>query len=249
MFAETDEVKGKLAGARSFGAKINPFNWNSGTAQEIFDVLSAASEADSTRPIRLKELGQRKWVDQGSIRQFESVLSAKDWINVNYLDAEAISLLTCAPAQRASVAQRASMAKRADADYGGVDVVQAIVGANTGDLASQVAAILDGKSVAAAVANDGTVPQLCFGDRRWEYQDLEGSWVPYEADVCKLLNATAAGSTVSVGKHALIEADGGAEDDSIELLELSQSHDMPASTRTVDEAAAANRWIWCVFSL
>lgn len=216
--------------------------WNSGTAQEIFDVLSAASEADSTRPIRLKELGQRKWVDQGSIREFESVLLAKLWISVNYLDPDAIALLTLAPAQRASVVHSA------DVGYGGIDAVRAAVGANNEDLATKICAILDGESVAAAISNHGTVPQLRFGGLRWEYQDLEGSWVPYEVSVCEQLAATAAGSTITVGKHALIGSDGGAEDDSIELLEASQPQDMRASMRTVDEAAAANRWMWCALT-
>eukprot|EP01044_Picomonas_judraskeda_P007160 COSAG03_NODE_754_length_5988_cov_2.801155_1_plen_273_part_00 len=237
---DPDLMKGKLTAGLNTLARINPYRWKHGTAQAIFHTLSTTSDGpDAARPIRLKELGQRKWVNQDSVQEFESASAAATWINANYLDPGSIARLTLNRPD-----QHVSTHGAADDGYGGIDAIRKAGCAKNDDLVQKIQAILEGKSMASSVENHGTIPQLRFGDRRWEYQDLDGCWVPYGADVCKALNAAVAGSTVSVANTALIEADRGAGDESIELLAPAHAHGMHMSTRALDEAAAMNRWIW-----
>ena len=240
---EPELMKESLKGFLNSAAKINPFRWNSGTAQDIFSSMAAATGAESTRPVRLKELGQRMWVDQGAI-DFDSMTDAAQWILTNYLDPALSSRRTLVEA--GASLERVSTASIVAAGFGGEDAIRAAVGADNEGLVHKVRAILEGKSIPGSVENHGTISQLQFGGHRWEYQDSGGCWVPYEVDVCEKLNAADAGSTIPVGSCALIEADRGTANESIELFDSPQSHGMRESVRVEGDAAAKHRWIWYV---
>ena len=249
-----------VQGALNWAAKNNTFRWNNGTAEEIVGVFSAMNGAEAARPVRLKELGQRKWVEHGAVKEFRSVAEVSEWIRDNYLDPTTAIRRTLAHAgapglnintlDPGAILQRTSTADAAAAGYGGEAAIQAAIGGDNRDLVQKVCAILEGKSLPGSVENSGTVRQLRFGGRRWEYEDEEGSWVPYEVEICERLSAAAAGSVVAVGNRALIGNRGAAGPEHIELLlQSAQSQGMRASRIDAERQAATNRWVWWVTSL
>jgi serine/threonine protein kinase/Ca2+-binding EF-hand superfamily protein len=232
-------------------ASKNPLRWHDGTAQTIKDELSAKDGDEARRPIRIKELGQRNFVNVGEVKAFESVVHAVEWLDQNYLNVDPQRLTLAVRLDDDSGLLRMSTDEMVAAGYGGPTAAGQAVGEaaeSDPELVGKICAILEGRAIASSVENDGTIPQLKFGSCRWEYEDGDGSWVPYEVDVCKRLSDAEVGERVEVDSEStLAERDrsypGHRRDEYIEVLR--PAHDACAA---VDEVST-NRWIWCVTPL
>jgi hypothetical protein len=230
-------------------SRFNPFRWHDGTAQEIWEELSAKDADEADHPILIKELGQHNFVNVGEVKKFESVAHAVEWLNQNYLNVnpQRLTLAVCLDDDDDDDAgrglQRMSTDEMVAAGYGGPVAVAEMVGeAAESELVVKICQILDGQAIASSVE----IPQLKFGSCRWEYEDDDGSWVPYAMDVCERLSAAEVGDRVWLIGCKSVEQDrsdsGHPRAEYIDVLR--PAHDARAA---VDEASA-NPWIWCATS-